>query len=214
MAPVDEQPPAPEAPVAPADPGAPEPAIIAAAPPPRRGGGAALGPKPNGAMGFRNEWATSMMEAPMKHTGFCCLSCFCPWCCAFQQRRKLLEGKMENYVCCAGIFPCMSMCKSCVDMCPSVCLCIEAVWCLGCAAHGNRWMIQQRYQLENECCDLFLMWVSCLCGCLACLTGQDSLEFAADVLFYVTIGCMLAQHDLELKQRGFPNEGPKAEQMT
>jgi len=40
------------------------------------------------------------------------------------------------------------------------------------------------------------------------------LAVPSDVLFYVTIGCMLAQHDLELKQRGFPNEGPKAEQMT
>ena len=179
-----------------------------------RGGGAAVGPKPNGAEGFENKWATSMLMAPCNNTGMCLLSCFCPWCCAFKQRKKLLENKMENYVCCAGIWgSCTEKTRSCTDPAPELCLCLEVFICLGCAVHGNRWLVQQRYQLENECFDVFLMWVACLCSCLACITGEDELEFLADLIFYIVIGCMLSQHDLEMKTRNFPDDGPVQQQM-
>eukprot|EP00667_Euglena_gracilis_P013836 EG_transcript_14295 len=176
-------------------------------------GGGGFGRK-NPAEGFRNEWHSSMFFVPCKNPIMCCLSCFCPWCCAFRQRRQLLEFRMENYTCCADICSCVTdSCMSCIRPCPNFCLCLEVFCCLGCAVHGNRWLVQRRYQLENQCCDLCLMWTSCICSCLACITGEDWLEFAADVLYYSVIGCMLAQHDYEMKMRNFPNEAPVVQSM-
>eukprot|EP00668_Euglena_longa_P033930 GGOE01043605.1.p1 GENE.GGOE01043605.1~~GGOE01043605.1.p1 ORF type:complete len:225 (+),score=33.99 GGOE01043605.1:45-677(+) len=179
-----------------------------------RGGGAAMGRRHNAAESFQNKWATAMWSAPCTHPAFCLMACLCPWCCACRQRRQLLEGDMTRYVCCANICgPCTSWTNSMAQSCPTFCLCLEVICCLGCAVHGNRWLVQQRYQLENECCDLALMWLSCICSCLACITGEDSLQLASDLLFYIVIGCMMAQHDYELKSRGFPNEGPANMQM-
>eukprot|EP00996_Jenningsia_fusiforme_P003775 NODE_4571_length_791_cov_30.629380_g4230_i0.p1 GENE.NODE_4571_length_791_cov_30.629380_g4230_i0~~NODE_4571_length_791_cov_30.629380_g4230_i0.p1 ORF type:complete len:227 (+),score=45.34 NODE_4571_length_791_cov_30.629380_g4230_i0:72-683(+) len=166
----------------------------------------------NGAEEFRNTWASTMWQAPCKNPGNFCFSFFCPWCSAWSQRKQLLLGNLDNYVCCAGIF---GSCSEKLTKCfPGSCgLLTEVCCCLGCAVHGNRWMVQARYQLENTCCDIFLMWLGCIFDILACFAacfiGEDEadlLRFIADLIHHTVMGCMLAQQDLELKTRKFPND--------
>jgi hypothetical protein len=176
----------------------------------------------NGAEDFKNKWAIGMCDAPCENTGFCLMSCFCPWCCAYRQRKRLLLNNLNNYVCCAGMF------GSCSERCTNCCggqlgLCLESWLCVGCAVHGNRWMIQSTYGLENTTCDVFIMYVACICSWLACLAAifcdsslADALNNIADLIFHIVMGCMLAQHDYELNHRQFPSidgKGPKPQAM-
>jgi len=180
----------------------------------RGGGGGCCSKRDNGADGYQHKWATGMCLAPCANPTMCLMGCFCPWCCAFKQRKKLLQGRMDQYTCCAGIWgPCTDKTESCTKPCPSVCLCLEVLLCLGCAVHGNRYMVQQRYQLENECMDVALMYLSCICSCLACITGEDSLELLADCIYYATVGCMIAQNDYEMSEHNFPYDDRKPVQQ-
>eukprot|EP00760_Papus_ankaliazontas_P012083 PhM_4_TR15183/c7_g1_i1/m.41425 len=145
--------------------------------------------------------------AGFKDPLFCCTACFCPWCMAYSQRKKLLMGNMQYYECCAGINGrmCTSRMNKCTKGNEECCLCIEVCCCLGCSVHGNRWMVQQHYGLENTCCDVFIMYLACFCSILACLTGEESLETISDIIYYSMISCMLTQHEIQMKQCGYPN---------
>ena len=144
----------------------------------------------------------SCCEEPM----FWCFACFCPWCASYQQREKLLMGNLANYECCAGIngTACADRMRSCTRGNESCCLMLEVCLCLGCSVHGNRWMVQQHYGLENTCCDVFVMYLSCICSILACITGEEALETVSDIVFYTMVGCMLTQHETQMKRIGYP----------
>eukprot|EP01065_Artemidia_motanka_P047245 TRINITY_DN7351_c0_g1_i1.p1 TRINITY_DN7351_c0_g1~~TRINITY_DN7351_c0_g1_i1.p1 ORF type:complete len:264 (+),score=40.79 TRINITY_DN7351_c0_g1_i1:61-852(+) len=138
--------------------------------------------------------------------GYCCLPCT-----VWVQRRKLLladqdEGNWRYYHCCAGIWgPSLTgHCDKCTNGNEMLCSFVEACCCAGCAMHGNRYMVQLHYGLENTCCDIFLMWLSCICSILACITGNDELELIADILYYLLMGCMAAQHENEMQKKGYP----------
>eukprot|EP01062_Namystynia_karyoxenos_P011773 TRINITY_DN1422_c0_g1_i4.p1 TRINITY_DN1422_c0_g1~~TRINITY_DN1422_c0_g1_i4.p1 ORF type:complete len:284 (+),score=80.41 TRINITY_DN1422_c0_g1_i4:84-935(+) len=159
----------------------------------------------------RAEWTAPLLMS-------CChqpLWCMCGYCClpctVFMQRRKLLmadkdENNWQYYHCCAGIWgPSLTgHCDKCTDGNGCVCAACESCCCAGCAMHGNRYMVMLHYGLENTCCDIFLFWLSCICSVLACLTGSDELELIADILYYMLMGCMAAQHENEMDKRGYP----------
>ncbi|AAZ13153.1 hypothetical protein, conserved [Trypanosoma brucei brucei TREU927] len=149
-----------------------------------------------------NEWETSMLGAPCSEPLFCLGACCCPWCCAFLQRKKLLENDWSRYLCCAGMF-CGSRCCVC-EGCEPCCLCLESCFCLACAVYGNRFIIRKHYNLQNDCCDSVIIWCAYLCSCLACLLNDESLKTIADVFFYIVIGCMLSQHQHQMKKQGYP----------
>ena len=153
-----------------------------------------------------NEWETSMLQACCNEPIMCLAGYFLPWCCVCAQRKKLLFGEMENYECCAGMWgaSCTKRCNSCTKGNEELCLCLESFLCLGCAIHGNRWMVMQHYGLQNDYCDVFIMWLSCICSIIACLLQDENLEHLADIIYYMTIGCMLAQHEFQMKQQGYP----------
>ena len=39
---------------------------------------------------------------------------------------------------------------------------------------------------------------------IACILNNEALENIADLVYYVVIGCMLAQHELQMKTFGYP----------
>ncbi|CCD14225.1 unnamed protein product [Trypanosoma congolense IL3000] len=149
-----------------------------------------------------NEWKTGLLVAPCRQPCFCLGSCFCPCCCTFMQRKKLLQGDWSRYTCCAGI--CCEKTCCVIKKCEPCCLCLETCCCLGCALHGNRFMIREHYGLQNDCCDDILMCAGACCGILACCTEKKAVKSIADILFFCTIGCVLAQHEHQMKVCGYP----------
>ena len=126
--------------------------------------------------GFKAEWETPLLLAGFSQPLWCCAGFFCAPCASFAQRRKLLmvdkdENNWKYYQCCGGIMGqgCTSKCKSCTEGNECCCLALEACCCLGCSVHGNRFMVQVHYGLENTCCDIFLFWLSCICQIVACI---------------------------------------------
>ena len=65
-------------------------------------------------------------------------------------------------------------------------------------------MVMQHYNLQNDCWDVFIMYLSCFCSILACLTNNRDLENIADLIYYVSVGCMLAQHEHQMQAQGYP----------
>lgn len=124
----------------------------------------------------------------------------------YAQRKRLLMDRLENYECCAGLWGAAltAKCNSCTKGNEQCCLILESLFCLGCAVHGNRFMVMQHYSLRNDCCDVFIMHLACLCSILACLLQDDSIENLADIIYYIVVGCMIAQHDHQLNQCGYP----------
>ena len=125
--------------------------------------------------GFKAKWETPLLLAGFSQPLWCCAGFFCAPCASFMQRRKLLmvdkdENNWKYYQCCGGIMGqgCTSECKSCTEGNECCCLALEACCCLGCSVHGNRFMVQVHYGLENSCCDIFLFWLSCICQ-IACI---------------------------------------------
>eukprot|EP01062_Namystynia_karyoxenos_P011774 TRINITY_DN1422_c0_g2_i1.p1 TRINITY_DN1422_c0_g2~~TRINITY_DN1422_c0_g2_i1.p1 ORF type:complete len:272 (+),score=75.98 TRINITY_DN1422_c0_g2_i1:85-900(+) len=159
----------------------------------------------------REKWTTPLLLAGCHQPLWCCCGYFCLPCTVWVQRRKLLmadkdPSNWQYYHCCAGIFGegCTSKCDQCTKGNEQCCAALEACCCSGCAMHGNRYMIMLHYGLENTCCDIFLFWLSCICSVLACLTGYDELELIADILYYLLMGCMAAQHENEMDKKGYP----------
>lgn len=130
---------------------------------------------------------------------YCCLGCFCAPCFACHQRLRVLQG--AEYRCCAGTIPCCT-CKM-----PECCLCCEVFFCLSCAVSSTRIVIQERYGINNSCCDQCILWTSCICSCLAsCMGGQrgDEARCFANFLYLSVVGCMQAQQEHELDLRSHP----------
>jgi hypothetical protein len=156
-----------------------------------------------------NQWKTTMCKSLCNEPFMCLAGYLFGPCCVCYQRKKLLEDDLTRYHCCAGIWgeECTAKCDSCTDGHGECCLCLESVICTGCAIHGNRHLVRAEFGLEEECCDRFLQHAACLCYGLACLTGNDMYRKAGDLVWLITIGCMLAQHELQMKTHGYPHSG-------
>ncbi|KAH8614529.1 hypothetical protein ERJ75_000675900 [Trypanosoma vivax] len=151
-----------------------------------------------------NKWETSMLGAPCSEPCFCLAACCCPLCCTFLQRKKLLMDDWSRYVCCAGLCGDCNFCV-CTGLEPC-CLCLEVCCCLSCAVHGNRFMVLQHYNLENDWCDLMIILCGCICELIAVLIDLDDMSVVLDILFCMTISCLLAQHEHQMKVKGYPCE--------
>ena len=167
---------------------------------------------PNGrndvkALGEAGEkWQTDLCKACCAQPVMCVLGYIAPWCCVFQQRKKLLMEDLNNYECCAGMWgrSCTEKCNKCTKGNECCCLCLESVCCLGCAIHANRFIVMQHYRLQNDCCDVVIMHLACICSIVACILQDENLENLADLIYYIVIGCMLAQHEHQMDQIGYP----------
>jgi hypothetical protein len=94
---------------------------------------------------------------------------------AYQTRQKVLGGDMSKYRCCQGYMDdiCCGIVKSgqcCESTCPSLCLCVESICCIGPAVSSTRIFMMDQYQLSSDACDRKLIrlsnclqGVSCMC---------------------------------------------------
>mmetsp|Transcript_146882 Transcript_146882/g.366322 ORF Transcript_146882/g.366322 Transcript_146882/m.366322 type:complete len:227 (-) Transcript_146882:69-749(-) len=149
-------------------------------------------------------WDIKMVNAPMAAPGTCCFAFWCGPCMAYSQRNELLDITGEPYICCAGLCPCGPCSKPCSDRNPW--LCLEVCCCTSQAILGNRFMIQTRFDRQNDPCDDCLLTLVCLFDCLAlfarCFMDEetaDCLKAASDCLYATVCACMLTQHKVELE---------------
>merc|ERR1712118_632545 len=71
--------------------------------------------------------------------------------------------------------------------------------------------MQTRFDLQNTCCDDFILWVTCLAHYIVCILKcfidvPDELEMLVDLLVNTVNACMLAQQQYELnyqKKQGY-----------
>lgn len=151
-------------------------------------------------------------------------------------RHKVLDGNMDNYVCCQGYYD-MACFKagSVGDQGNACCLACEGCCCVSCAVSSTRMYVMDKYMLSSDPCDRriirfnnFMQLLSCICDILACIdpSFQDCAEiirFIAEIVFLCTAGCMYAQVNVELKERkdqpainqdGHVPKPPKSQEMT
>jgi len=149
----------------------------------------------------RGEFEIEMFKTPCEEPACCFFGCLCPCCAVYMQREKLLEITGEDYVCCGGMCPCLTM------ECPKVpCLCIESCCCSWWALGGNRYLVQTRFGKRNTPCDNFILmftcivnWVMCIIRC-AGVDVPDTLEAALDLLNCTVFGCMHGQQHREIEK--------------
>merc|ERR1712096_411111 len=127
------------------------------------------------------------------------------------------QGEPHEYVCCLGYCWPMNRCS-----CPETpCLCIESCCCTWQAVMANRYAIQDRWTIENDCCDECLIcMVVCVswCRCIMELFGADvpeEVENIIDLLAASVMVCMLSQQQAELDNRdpgnfAYPNQAEAA----
>ena len=153
-----------------------------------------------------NKWETGLLGSCCAEPLVCMFGFCCGPCCACKQRKRLLMNDMSRYMCCAGMWgpSCTQHCNKCTKDKETCCLCLESFCCLGCAVHGNRYMVMQHYGLQNDCIDVAIMWCACICQILACLCDSEELRNLADCIFYMVMGCMLAQHEHQMNKQGYP----------
>jgi len=123
--------------------------------------------------------------------GWCVLSFFFPCIMAFYQRREVLGGNFKDYSFCQGAYG-KCWCPSLAKACPVPCLCIEVIFCIGCAINGNRKALSMKYALQDRKLE------TCIVITIAVLTFFNILA----AIFTVIIGaCLLSQHQEEFEFR-------------
>jgi len=172
-----------------------------------------------------NAFQVSMLETPCAcDTLPCCVVGACPLvhlCVQGHMRHKVLNhlhpgSNWDHYVCCQGFVPacCCFNPGQCGERdCPRTCMCCEAFLCPGCAVSSTRFLLMDHYELMPDPCDNRLIRInnciqvlSCICHVAAIFDKHlrelaHLLDCLADVVFWSTTGCMVAQVDAELRYR-------------
>ena len=129
------------------------------------------------------------------------------------QRKKLLLHNPDNYECCAGLLGSRLtvLCNSCTSGNELCCMCMESFLFPWCALHANRWIVQSHYGLEDSCTDHLMIDCSIICRAPGeCCCGVPECEEIATILYTPVMGCFYAQHEHEMKTRGYPYLGRTA----
>jgi len=154
-----------------------------------------------------------MFCAPCESPLSFCFNCMCAPCGAYVQREKLLGD--SPYYCCMGNFPFLCLANPC-DKVPW--LCCEVLCCTVCAVTANRAYIQRTKGVMNSGCDDCLIWTTCICQWTVCLCDTfgyqcpPAIENAVDCFYYLVIGCMLTQQEIEIDEN-FTAPPPKQQTM-
>jgi len=149
-------------------------------------------------------WKVGMCESPAKEPIICCYGFFCPCCFAYGQRKKLLSITNEPYVCCAGQCPCCCTQKCDSDM---PWLCLEMCCCTNMAILGNRFMLQTRFNIQNDPCDDTILGIVAVINLLAFIISicdgdsdmSDAGDCCADCVNTAVCACILMQQDIQIK---------------
>eukprot|EP00884_Botryococcus_braunii_P023409 jgi/Botrbrau1/9752/Bobra.85_1s0003.1 len=87
--------------------------------------------------------------------------------------------------------------------CPELCLAAEVACCFPQSVASTRWMIQDQMRIGNTPCDncligtmIWCQYLSCICSCAACITGNDDVAEAAHLINTIAqnIWCTRCRH--------------------
>jgi len=163
-----------------------------------------------------------MGDAPCVAPGCFCLSVLCPPCALYSIRKRALGGSLDDNVCCMGYYPpflCFQPGNCGERDSPELCLAAEACFCSGCSSSATRMFVMDRYALHSDPCDRRIIRfnncvqaLSCVCSIAAIFVpplrrAADGMHRAAEIVFLVTQGCMVAQVNHELEQQGMGVDG-------
>jgi len=155
------------------------------------------------AQAMTRQWDTTMLGAPCAAPASCCCAFLCTPCMSYSQRNELLDITGEPYVCCAGLCPCGPCAEPCSSREPW--LCLEVCCCTSQSVLANRYIIQTRFDRENDPCDDALLMFVCIFDCFACLAAffvdeetADCLKSISDCIYNSVCACMLTQHKVEI----------------
>lgn len=149
-------------------------------------------------------WQLELFEAPCRDPEGFARGCCCPCVVASVQRRDLLRIIGEPYLCFGGLFSCGPLGQPRDENC----VWLEACVCPGCAVAGTRFLVQTRLNKANTRCDDcvsslkdYVRPVLRSPWCCRCAPDVlDELENALDIVACAVHGCMLAQHDEEIRR--------------
>lgn len=152
-----------------------------------------------------------MLQALITNQPTCCVAYFCPCCCAYYLRSKVLGRDWSRYSCCQGYFCPPDYCGE--SRCPQFCLLMESVFCLGPSVSSSRLYTMDQLDLQPDPCDNQLIRFSnclqitaCICSLLSIFIDQlrdaaQVMRCIADLAFYSTLGCMVSQTEYEVKHQ-------------
>jgi len=178
-------------------------------------------------VGNTNEFQKRMLDVPCTNQCCCCVLGASPCahvCVQMKMLHKVLNhltpgSGWEHYQCCQGYMP--ACCCFTPGECgerdyPRTCMCVEAWCCPGLAVSTTRYLMMDHYDLAPDPCDNRLIrcnnciqLLSCVCYCLAAFDRSfedlaQLVDCLAEVVFWSTAGCMVAQvnHEIEFRDRG------------
>ena len=153
-----------------------------------------------------NKWAASLNCSFCSEPIVCVGATLCPCVCVFMQRKQLLLNDLTHYQCCAGLWGIgyTGFFDGWTQGNETLCLSLESTLCLGCALRGNRFMVQQHYNLTPDVWDSFCYFTSCPCILLAWALQDENLENIGDVLLCLCAGCIVAQQFHQIDVFGYP----------
>jgi len=162
---------------------------------------------------YHNHFHSDLFLTCFTHPIYWCCACICPCCFACKQRYDILDGDITDYKCCGGAY---GNCSCGGEMCPPVCLCLETWFCCWCAIFGNRWLIQNMYQIHNTAFETCIFWTACICSWVMCIISiifgiPRDVELLCDVIYCAFSACIQSQNQAELD---YQRKGPKAQEMT
>merc|ERR1711916_74599 len=126
-----------------------------------------------------------------------------------------LHDDLSEYQCCAGQYDWLPMeCCYCRDSaCPCCWLACEVVFFHPCSIMGTRMALQHEMQLENTCCDKFLLLliafvkaISCILKAVGCRSQAHACDALGDCIFTCVCGCIQTQNKLQLDYRDDPQK--------
>eukprot|EP01104_Vermistella_antarctica_P010599 TRINITY_DN2839_c0_g1_i1.p1 TRINITY_DN2839_c0_g1~~TRINITY_DN2839_c0_g1_i1.p1 ORF type:complete len:368 (+),score=72.91 TRINITY_DN2839_c0_g1_i1:226-1329(+) len=167
------------------------------------------------------KWHVHLCKTPCELPGQWLLSCICPPCRSFMQRKTLLEGRMhEQYLCCGGV--CIDEQCCCVPLCrkcPNCCLCAEVIICCWCSIVGNRAIIQKRYGIKNSKCETCIFRICCVISVIRMLSPVDLgpiCDAAFDIMYCALAACMITQqnHEIQMRKKIDAQKTPLTMKMT
>mmetsp|Transcript_108341 Transcript_108341/g.263329 ORF Transcript_108341/g.263329 Transcript_108341/m.263329 type:complete len:283 (-) Transcript_108341:41-889(-) len=148
-------------------------------------------------------WSVPLSEAACAAPCHFCAGFWCPCCFAYQQRNKILDITGEPYVCCGG--SCICCQQTCDGREPW--LCLEACCCTSPAILANRYMIQTRFDVQNDPCDETILgltaFINMLADCAEICMDRESARHLEHVMHLINAcicSCMLTQQHAELQR--------------
>jgi hypothetical protein len=170
---------------------------------------------------YTRDWQTDLMGACCAEPLWCMLPICCPQIGMYCLRKKVLQDKMEDYVCCQGYYACCCYTPVCCHEqdCPEFCLFCEACCMPGLAMWFSKFWVMEKARIRSDPCDNRIIRCRNAVMCLACIMRFIGIVFKqardlvpiidaiADIVYWTVFGCTAAQVAHEMNYIDGPMQG-------